>query len=82
MKKVIQIKYSCKLCGITKRTISVIARTTESVVDWMESNCIMSIARDHAVQSPLCQATEISEVMIPIENESTHKIGAGKDVPS
>lgn len=81
MKRVIQIKYSCKQCGIIKRTVSVIARTTESVTDWMENNCIIAIAKDHSIQSPLCNATEISEVIIPIENSETHKIGAGKDVP-
>ncbi len=76
MKRVIQCKYSCADCGIHRRVVSIPARTTEEIKRWMDDVCVVAIAKDHAIQSPTCRATAITELMIPIDtNDPNHRVG-------
>lgn len=63
------IRYSCKECGIDRRELTVLARGQENVVEWLEGPCIHAIAWDHRKLSPDCQATEISDLMIPVAGD-------------
>lgn len=68
----IDVLYSCHKCGLKDVSLSVLARTTESVVAW--TNGIgHAISRDHDRRSPHCHVTSLSEVKIPITGAS--KIG-------
>ncbi len=79
MKRVIQCKYSCAGCGIHRRVVSVAARTTENVVEWMENVCIVALGSDHAIQSPTCTSATLSEVMVPIDGKDpNHRVGTVK----
>lgn len=75
MTPAIQCKYSCFRCGIYRRTVTIPQRTdSQDVLYWMEHVCAPALSRDHDVQSPGCQITELSEVMIPAP-EGTERIG-------
>lgn len=67
------LMYSCKLCGLHRVKVPVRSRETEeSVTAWMD-HTIHMIAFDHRRRSPVCQAKEITEVMIPLTG--TDRIG-------
>ena len=74
--QVIQLKYSCKTCGITKRTVSVRARRkSEDVREWMDE-AVGKIAQDHFERSPHCMAKKIDEMWIPlVEGDEEKGIG-------
>jgi hypothetical protein len=59
------IKYSCTLCGIYRRHVSVPQRENEDVRIWMNM-VTHRLADDHKLRSPNCRATKLDEVMIPI----------------
>lgn len=62
----ITVRYSCPNCGIKGRDVQMAARGDEDVITWMEHTCIPTVSRDHAATSPLCTATSLSDLMIPI----------------
>lgn len=81
LKPIIQCKYSCKMCGIHRVVISIPARGEEDVVAWLHNVCGTTVAADHARRSPLCNATSMSEFMIPVahqgeEMKADMKVGA------
>jgi hypothetical protein len=61
----IRCLYSCVLCGALDIALDVPARGEEDVSAWMDS-LIAKIAEDHRMRSPLCGATKIDSVKIPI----------------
>lgn len=62
--------YTCKACGTVKRPVQVPARTTEDVVSWLRKVVAFAIGNDHRTHSPKCQATKMSDLMIPLPPES------------
>ncbi len=69
MTQAIQVRYSCAMCGITDRLITVKARGDEDVKEWMDQT-INSIAKDHAAKSPLCMSDRISNLKIPFDSKT------------
>lgn len=66
----IEIKYSCKLCGLHRRKLRVRTRKeNEGIVEWFKDVVVMAIAVNHHEVSPACTNRKIEEVMIPIEND-------------
>jgi hypothetical protein len=68
----IQVKYTCGVCGVTRRVVSVPARTIEDVNIWMDQTVLLLMA-DHQRVSFGCVAREFKELMIPVTGAS--KIG-------
>lgn len=70
----VTVRYSCHGCGIVRREVVVPARMSDAddVVKWMETLAGV-ISVDHSRASPLCTATTMSEVMIPISG--TDRVG-------
>lgn len=79
MNRAIQCRYSCKQCGIFRRTVTVPARGDENVVDWLNKVACVALAADHARQSPSCRIESLSEVLVPMYADN-EKIGGAGDV--
>ncbi len=62
----IGVAYTCTLCGIKDREVSVPARGDEDVVSWLQNVCIPALEYDHACISPECGAQELTNLMIPL----------------
>jgi hypothetical protein len=62
----IEVRYTCRLCGVHDARVAIKARGEEDVKTWMDQTMIQAVARDHSKRSPRCPATSISEVKIPI----------------
>ena len=62
----ITIFYSCPLCGIQKRAVSVPVREDgQDVITWMRSAGEL-LSADHRGLSPFCMPTELKDVYIPM----------------
>lgn len=65
MTDTIIVRYSCQQCGAKSRLLEVPARgATELIRDWMPKT-IGFVAADHRNRSPQCEATVLTELMIP-----------------
>ena len=63
----ITVKYSCNLCGVTKAEVAVPVRHPgEDVVKWVEQIVGCNIKSDHTRRSPHCKATNVQNLMIPL----------------
>lgn len=65
-------KYTCKPCGLKRISVEVPARLTEPVEEWMDAT-VRLISADHKLRSPLCRASKMSELMIPMTG--TDRVG-------
>jgi len=70
----IEVIYSCDLCNLKDRKVVIQARGEESVVAWTNFMA-QKLKSDHSHVSPLCQATSLSSVKVPIDQAADHKIG-------
>lgn len=62
----IEVLYSCRLCGVKKAPVSVRERReSESVPFWVGEVVATIITEDHDKRSPACGAEVIDEVFIP-----------------
>lgn len=68
----ITVKYSCRDCRLHRVTVSVPARDSEDVADWMKAT-VRLVSADHARRSPACHPKALSELLIPMDG--TQKIG-------
>jgi hypothetical protein len=68
MREAIQCMYSCKLCGIVKRKITVPARSVEDVKAFLDGVARL-VQTDHGIMSPECKATKIDELWIPMAGD-------------
>lgn len=68
----ITVMYSCFGCGVVKEKLEVPAREDEGVLTWTNLT-VRRIADAHRREHPDCQATTLSELMIPATGRS--KIG-------
>ena len=68
----ITVKYSCNLCGIKNREVQIPARehADVDVVKWMKEVVGKILSDDHALRSPNCHPTSLSDVMIPMPPEA------------
>lgn len=58
--------YSCKLCGVTKKSIEIPERLLDQdIVDWIENIVAKTIAKEHRMLFLFCRNTKIDELMIP-----------------
>jgi hypothetical protein len=73
----IRCLYSCDLCGLEKVEAEVPARTFEGIIDWTERVLGGALSADHARRSPLCHATSLARVYVPVKG--TDRIGAAPD---
>lgn len=63
----IEAFYSCVVCGLVKRPIFLHERESEKdVIEWMEEVKDL-VCQDHRLTSSRCQATHITDLLIPIE---------------
>ncbi len=70
MNRIIQVKYSCRKCGIDKRIVSVPVRLPgQDVVDWVKNVCAGAVSADHAQRSLHCLITQLDEVWIPLADD-------------
>ena len=65
MKLTITVFYSCPLCATVKAAVTVPARESEDVGEWME-NTVRLLGDDHRARSPHCHPAELKNVMIPM----------------
>jgi hypothetical protein len=79
--RAIQCKYSCFKCGIHRQIVTVRGRTTEDVVEWLNTVCAPALSADHDRRSPDCRITKLDEVMVPLFDDQD-KIGAAGDRPA
>jgi hypothetical protein len=62
----IRVLYICDECGIKDAAVDVRERgPQEDIRDWM-TTLTHTIGLDHTQRSPLCQATHITKVMVPL----------------
>jgi hypothetical protein len=62
----INVKYSCKLCGIIKRNVIIPERLeNQDIKDYLENVVMISLAEDHQHVSPNCRPTHFQDLMIP-----------------
>lgn len=62
----IRALYSCEGCHLSNIGVDVPAREgAQTVASWMDST-VRRLAADHRRRSPLCAATALQEVKIPI----------------
>jgi hypothetical protein len=71
-KPLIRCLYSCVLCDSLDIAVDVPARGEEDAAAWMET-VTMKIGEDHQRRNPLCRATKIDTLKIPITG--ANKIG-------
>lgn len=64
--KAIQCKYSCFQCGLKMRVVSVPVRGADENVVEFTNRAATAASRDHDRMSPTCKITKLSELMIPI----------------
>lgn len=68
MQETIQLMYSCRLCGLHRIKINVPARLESQIVtEWLDDT-VRRVGQDHNHKSPNCRATELTELMIPVDN--------------
>lgn len=65
----IAITYKCK-CMAAEETIMIDARQEgEEIIWWMDNTLGPAIAKDHRWRSPVCIATTMEYVKIPVEDD-------------
>lgn len=66
----IEIKYSCKKCGLNRVAVMVVPRSPrENVVEFC-NRAALQCAADHDARSPGCELNgTLDELMIPIEDD-------------
>jgi hypothetical protein len=63
----IEVLYTCDDCGVKNAKVSVRDRgVTEDVSSWVEGAMAVVISQDHRQKSPLCSATHMTQVKIPL----------------
>ena len=66
MLETIDVKYSCKGCGVKERDVAVRVREpSENVVQWVE-RASKRVSLDHGQHSPNCPA-EVFDLKVPID---------------
>ena len=70
MQEQVTIRYSCELCGLKDREVSVPARSGEDILDWMKGVCEVALVADHDETSPDCCPASFQNVMIPISGDT------------
>jgi hypothetical protein len=65
----IEIKYSCKPCGVVDVALNVPTRLEDQgVTEWMNA-VAMRVTLDHKTKFPMCRQNRISGLKIPIGAE-------------
>lgn len=65
----IEVRYSCPSCGLVDQRVPVPERLPDqNVVQWMETVCIVALAKDHAFRSPSCSPADnqLHDIKIPL----------------
>ena len=71
----IGVLYRCSAgCHDGDRIVQVRGRTTEPILEWMET-MRSALQRDYAARSPHCRAVTMEYVKIPINEQGEHGIG-------
>lgn len=66
----ITIKFTCDECGVKDEKVEVTAREeSDNVIEWVESVVISAITFRHAIISPNCKATELTNLKIPMDDK-------------
>jgi hypothetical protein len=74
--KIIQVEYTCALCGLKDVKLNVLARHSEEPVkEWMD-NLIRVVSINHWHRSGGCKAETMTSLKIPINQEPDTWIGA------
>ena len=68
----ITVRYSCFACRVQRAHLEVVARGTEDVTTWMDAT-VRRVAQHHRSHNPRCQATELSELLVPLTG--TDRVG-------
>ena len=61
----IVVLYSCPECDLKDVEVTVPARTTEDIIDWMNQTNLL-LAKDHGRRSPRCFPRVLKNVKIPM----------------
>jgi hypothetical protein len=66
----IHVLYSCKLCGIVKRSVAVPNRhESQDVVSWVQGTVLHRVMLDHTRTSLLCEA-ETVDLYLPAPKDA------------
>lgn len=61
------VQYSCSDCGLVDIEVGMPFRPAErNLMEWMDSAVIPAIVADHCGRSPLCSATSLQNLKIPL----------------
>lgn len=70
----INVKYTCKFCGVDSREVCVPARgKTEDIMDWMRLVQRM-VGDDHTIHRPWCESN-ICDLKIPLAKDESKGVG-------
>jgi len=76
----VQLVYCCNTCGTKDRTVTVRGRRhDESILHWMELVAMTEISRDHSTRQPLCTATKLTSLKIPVNKRDDARPGEAID---
>jgi len=65
----IGITYTCGRCHVIQRVVNVTPRTAlQDVAQWVEGTLAVALSEDHRKTSPLCTATKMKTVKIPLSD--------------
>ena len=68
----LEVHYKCQ-CMAAEACVRIPYRAEDrDVVEWMEDDVISAVSADHAARSPLCRATAVEYLKVPIPENAPH----------
>lgn len=65
--------YTCGSCGVVDAVVDVAERDpARDVVAWFREVLTPALVADHRRRSPLCRATSLAEVRVPVPAQTEH----------
>lgn len=66
----IEVKYSCKACGIAKASVMVVPRSPREDVAEFVNRAALQCKAHHDTRSPSCETDHLDELMIPFDDKN------------
>lgn len=66
------VRYSCRVCGLADVEVSVPARESEDVAQWMNAT-VRLLGADHFQRQPECSTEVLNDIKVPLADGA--KIG-------